>query len=80
MPVVGIEELHLVGGDAVNEPVVVVTGDRDHRQDLPGLRIHRDAYGLREPVLLDPLAQLSVEELLQAVVDGEHDAVAGDRR
>src|SRR6185503_15926349 len=53
---------------------------RDHREDLAVLRVHRNADGLREAILLDTLAKLGVEKLLEFVVDGEDEVVADRRR
>ena len=79
MAIVGVQRGELGRRDSAGEHVVVVAGDRDHREDLTVLRVHRDADGLREAILLDPLAQLGVNQLLQAVVDGQHDGVPDDR-
>ncbi len=80
MPVIAVQLRHLLRRDAIDEPVVVVAGVRIHREDLPVLRVHRDAHGLGEEVLVDALLQLRLDELLEAIIDREHHAVPGGRR
>src|SRR6267143_7119987 len=79
MAVIPVQRGELRCRDPPSEHVVVVTGDGDHREDLAVLRIHRDADGLRELVFLDAFAKLAVDELLQAVVDGERNGIADGR-
>src|SRR5205814_539083 len=79
MAVVCVQCGELRGADAAREHVVVVSGDGHHRQDLAVLWIDRDADRLRELVLVDALAELGIEELLQTVVDGQRNGVADGR-
>ena len=80
MPIVAVQLCHLLRRDAVDEPVVVVAGVGIHREDLPVLRVHRDTDSLSEEVLVDTFLQLRLDQLLEAVIDREHHAVAGRRR
>src|SRR2546430_14541691 len=79
MPVVCVQGGELGCADAAREHVVVVARDGDHREDLAVLRIDRHADGLGEFVLVDALAELGIETLLQTVVDRERNGIA-DRR
>src|SRR5712692_5687731 len=79
MTIIGVQRGEILAADSSREEVVVIARDRDQRQDFTVLRVHGDAHGPGEAIFLDALAELRVEELLEAVVDREDDGVADGR-